>query len=383
MANRKPESSRLNVFYILHVLSEHSDEQNPLAAQEIATRINKDFSYLSQQGGIISMDTVKRTLDELTDRIFAAGTGYFDILRRYGIFVHTVMKEGREYKSYRAEEGRQTPKKYYYLEHELREPEITTLKDAVEAYCYFSEEDTAEIISKLLRFAPQKMRSAGYLEKTGTERDKDSQLLMNIDYLAQIIRNRKGARIMYCSYGIDKKLTPRPGYPKVVEPVDMMWSNGFYYLLAYSQKYQEIMNLRIDRITEIEEAELESRHAEEDFDPIRYRHEHPVMFTGPQGRAKLLCRNRQDNYMMNILMDAFGKNARIQKAPDSLVRENIGEWALEDKKTTWLEVTVDSSLWGIELWAMQYCNDCRLIAPEESVDRVKEYLEEAARLYQK
>ncbi len=143
------------------------------------------------------------------------------------------------------------------------------------------------------------------------------------------------------------------------------------------------LNIRIDRITEIEEAELESRHAEEDFDPIRYRHEHPVMFTGPQGRAKLLCRNRQDNYMMNILMDAFGKNTRIQKAPDSLVRENIGEWALEDEKAIWLEVTVDSSLWGIELWAMQYCNDCRVIAPEESVDRVKEYLEEAARLYQK
>lgn len=381
--NRKPESSRLNLFYILHVLSEYSDEQNPMSAQDIADMVNREFNYLSESGSVISMDTVKRTLDELTDKIFAEGTDYFAGLQRYGMFVHTVMNTGGVYKPYRDKEGRQGTKKYYYLENELQDPELITLKDSIEAYCYFSEDDTTEIIRKLLRFAPQKMKNTAYFDKAGNDRTADSRLLMKIDYLAQIIREHKGAKITYCSYDIDKKLIPRPGYPKVVEPVDMMWSNGFYYLLAYSEKYEEIMNLRIDRITNIEEAELENRHSEEAFNPVRYRHEHPVMFTGPEGRAKLLCRNRNNNYMMNILMDAFGKNARIHRASDKLVRQYLGKGIDEYEKegVTWLEVTVDSSLWGIELWAMQYCKDCRLIAPEESVNRVRGYLREAEELY--
>lgn len=382
MANRKPESSRLNIFYIIQVLSEYSDQENPLSAQEIANKVNKEFSYLNESGEVISMDTVKRTLGELTDKIFASGMDYFGGMQRYGFWIHTMMRDKKGYVPYHSRENQQSPKKYYYLEHELQEAEITTLKDAVEAYCYFSEEDTAGIVGKLLRFAPQKMKCTRYLDRGSQERDEDSQLLMNIDDLARIIRERKGARITYCSYGIDKKLAPRPGYPKVVEPMGLMWSNGYYYLLAYSQKYKdEIMNLRIDRITEIEATELEDRHEREDFNPIQYRHEHPVMFTGPQGQAKLLCRNRPDNYMMNLLIDAFGKNARIHKAPTQLLEKYLPKEACRQENVTWLEVTVDSSLWGIELWAMQYCNDCRLISPKESEDRIKEELRKAKDLY--
>lgn len=384
MSNKKPESSRLNLFYILYVLSVCSDEHEPMSATEIATAVNREFGYLTDEGLILSKDTVKRTLDELTGTIFPEECKTLSILQKYGIFLHVLWKSNGSYVPYCADGGKQNRKKYYYLEHELKVAEIITLQDAIEAYCYFSEEDTTGIIRKLLRFAPHKMREKTYFDNARDERNKNSKLLRNIDCLSKIIKEHKGARITYCSYNIDKELVPREGYPKVVEPVDMMWSNGFYYLLAYSDKYEEIMNMRIDRITEIEEAELENRHDENNYNPVRYRYEHPVMFTGPQGQVKLLCRNKKNNYMMNILVDAFGKNARIHKASKEMVERYLGKSPEEYEKEgyTWLEVVVNSSLWGIELWALQYCNDCRLISPEESVNRVKQRLQTAIDLYQ-
>lgn len=384
MRNKKPESSRLNLFYILYVLSVYSDEKKPMSATEIVKAVNNEFGYLTEAGEILSKDTVKRTLDELTSIVFQEELYSVDTLHKYGLFLHILRKKDRSFVPYDEDAEGHNWKKYYYLEYELKFSEITTLKDAIEAYCYFSKEDTSGIIRKLLRFAPYKMREKKYFDRAGEERDRNSRLLINIEQLSQLISEHKGARITYCSYNIEKKLVPREGYPKVVEPIDMMWSNGFYYLLAYSSKYTEIMNLRIDRITEIEEAELESKHNENNNNPVKYRHEHPVMFTGPQGQVKLLCRNKKNNYMMNILIDSFGKNARIRKASKKTVEcyldRSLEEY--EEEGYTWLEVVVNASLWGMELWALQYCNDCRLIAPEESVNRVKQRLEVAINLYQ-
>ena len=53
---------------------------------------------------------------------------------------------------------------------------------------------------------------------------------MNIEELNEIIHNRNCAQITYCYYDTDKKLVARDGYPKTVEPIHLMWSNGYYYL---------------------------------------------------------------------------------------------------------------------------------------------------------
>ena len=90
----------------------------------------------------------------------------------------------------------------------------------------------------------------------GENRDEDSLLLMNIDYLSEIIENQNRARIEYCYYNEEKKLVTRPGYPKEVEPLTLMWGNGYYYMLAYNEKYGSIVNYRVDRIRDIRQRYL-------------------------------------------------------------------------------------------------------------------------------
>ena len=37
---KKPDSSRLNLFYIVHVLAKYTDEKHPMSAIEIANKVN-------------------------------------------------------------------------------------------------------------------------------------------------------------------------------------------------------------------------------------------------------------------------------------------------------------------------------------------------------
>lgn len=303
--SKKPESSRLNLFYILQILSSHSDDEHPMSASEIRDKVNEEFGYLSSTGMVISLDTVKRTLEELTERIFPAGLDYNELLYRYGYCVSCLMKKDGQYRTYHAAEGSQAPKKYYYYENSLKTAELLTLKDAIETYSYFGEEDITDIVRKLVKLRPKSFPKSRYFDVAGEARDEDSLLLMNI-----------------------------------------------------------------------EETEIENTHRVENFNPVRYRYEYPVMFGEKKETIVLLCRDTGKNYIMNTIVDVFGKNAKVSQASDELVEKYLkhSRKYYEEKGITWLRVSLESTPGGVELWATQYCNDCLVISPEESRERVKKRL---------
>ena len=357
---RKPDSSRLNLFYIIHVLQHYSNKEHPMSVGEIQEKINQDFGYLSVTDSLISSDTIKRTLDELIERVFPQEANAMEYESNYGFWIGCITRT----------------KKYYFYESALKEAEILTLKDAIETYSYFSEEDITEIVRKMVRIRPSSFPKQRYYDVAKNDRDEDSLLLMNIDELNEIIQRRNGANITYCAYDINKKLVPRPGYPRLVEPLHLMWSNGYYYLLAYFEKYQNIVSYRVDRITDIEEVEIENSRRKDSFNPVLYRHEHPVMYGGEKERIVMLCRDTGKNYIMNTIMDVFGKNAKVSKADFEMIHRYLPEPSEYYAKQgiTWLKVVIETTTGGVELWATQYANDCRIVEPEALAERVKERL---------
>jgi len=380
----KTENSRLNVFYILQVLERHSDEEHPLSVTEIRDKINKEFGHLSATGTLMSIDTIKRILEELISCIFIENQNIREWEGKYGFCIYCVMRKGDAYVPYRAEDGTASPKKYFYYESAFKEAELLILKDAVETYSYFSEEDITDIVRKLVRLRPQSFPKQRYHDIAGYERDENSLLLMNIDMLNEIIQRRNGATITYCAYDINKKLVPRPGYPKKIEPLHLLWSNGYYYLLAYNEKYQSTVSYRVDRIIDIEEVEMENSHRAENFNSVQYRHEHPVMFGGEKVRMVLLCRDTGRNYIMNTIMDVFGKNAKVTKADKELVEKNLPESfeTYEKQGISWLKVVIETTSGGVELWATQYCNDCIIVEPKDSANRVMERIKTGITYYE-
>lgn len=384
-AAKKPENSRWNLLLILNVLKRYTDSENPMSAMDICGKINRDFhEFVSGRGQkVMSADTVKRTLDGFI-------SDFFDIyaLDTLDFKVDCVMKRGEEYVRYDyGDESLKRMKKYYYYEGEFTTSEIRTLIDAIETHSYFSNEDVCGIVEKLMHLRPCDYRNRRYQDSAEEIRDENSLLLMNIDMLGEIIEKGQRARIEYCYYDENKKLVPRLGYPKEVEPLTLMWSNGYYYMLAYNEKYGNVVNYRVDRIRGIEPAglgkESVSPYAGKEINPVKYRMEHPVMYGGKKQHFVLLCRDTGRNYVVNMIMDVFGKNTKIVRADDRLLKERFGYGReyYEKQGIKWLKVSFDSAPGGVELWATQYCTDCIIISPESSRQEVARRLDEGRKNY--
>lgn len=385
----KGEHSRLNVLYIIFTLKRYSNEDHPLSAIDIANKINHDFLHLTTADQIISVDTVKRTLDTLVNYLFSPvrpshSNDFTNDFSDYGFTIFCVMKTKQGFQTYQTETDGKSPKKYYYYQSAFTNAEVTTLIDAIETYNYFSDDDIVELVDKLIQLQPLSYAADSYSPYNPTLKDKNSLLLPNIDLLDKIIDAGKCARITYCNYNHTKQLVPREGYPKIIEPLALMWSNGYYYLIAYHPAYKNIAHFRIDRITDIEMVDEKTTHPLKDFDASRYRLEHPVMYSGKQQEMVLLCRQTPHNHMMNTIMDVFGKPARIVPAADRDLLQYLGHDSAyyQKQNETWFKVSVNSAPDGVELFSTQYCADCRLIEPTKSVERVKQALTQALNYYQ-
>lgn len=381
---KKPENARWNLLLILDILKKYTNNEYPMSASEICKKVNQEFIGLvdEEHSKVISIDTVKRTLDALVCEFF----GKSQIL---DFEVRCVMKTKDGYTEYDYDnEQIKGLKKFYYYEGEFSTSEVRTLIDAIETHSYFSDEDVCGIIEKLIHLRPCAYRGKRYHDSARENRDEDSLLLMNIDYLSEIIDRQNRAQIEYCYYNEEKRLVTRPGYPKEVEPLTLMWSNGYYYMLAYNEKYGNIVNYRVDRIRDIIEIKADKKNKEliserEEFNPVQYRMEHPVMYAGEKEHFILLCRDTGKNYVVNMIMDVFGKNTKISRASDKLMQDYLGHDKIyyDNQGIKWLKVSFESAPSGVELWATQYCTDCIIVQPDESRQRVIKRLKEGEENY--
>ena len=368
MEPSKPGTARLNFIYIIYVLRQYTDELHPMSIAEITGQINKEFSQISERNIFMSSDTVSRTLDTYVDGGSIPDEDPTDPFNPLGFRIECVREQG---------------KKLYYYKNDFDDAELRILIDSVKTCSYLATEDVVNIVQKLINLQPKTFEYYKHYREDHEVRDENSLLIQNVDFFNEIIRSKNCARITYCNYDLNRKLVPREGYPRVIRPVSMMWSNGFYYLLAYSEKYQNVVNYRMDRITKVEEVPVTNADIEDDMDPAKYRLRHPIMFSGRMEHIKVLCRDTGKNYIMNVIMDYFGKLARVRAAADEVVLKYTGRSASEYRKEgiTWLEVTVEASVEGVEMWASQYCEDCLIVSPESSRENLLRKLQNGASFY--
>lgn len=86
---------------------------------------------------------------------------------------------------------------------------------------------------------------------------ENPQLFLNIELLGEAIYEGRKVSFQYLEYGVDKKLHPKlreDGSVReyVVNPYQMAAKEGKYYLICNYDKYDDISNYRVDRITKVE-----------------------------------------------------------------------------------------------------------------------------------
>jgi len=376
---------QFNVLYLILTLKNHSDKKHPITEKEILDHLNKDYS--SQYG--VSMD--RSTLTRMLNALEGIGLGVFRDEEITETTRHKDLNLSNGLSFYlRHVEIAGAPDMYYY-ESVLLESELMTLYDAIETYNYFCVDDIRNISYKLSSLRPLSKELLRYTPSPADALLKeDNEVLQNIDALANIIRNKQLATIKYGFYNDKLILEQKEGYPKIMRPLRLIWSNGYYYCIMGIKKYKNTVNLRVDRILQIEPVEdtdpeeLKKYSSDEHESKSDYRAKNPVMYSGSLSNYRILV-NASANNMMNTIVDTFGKGdaATISKLKKTVPvkTDTAKKYHLKNNGAGWVELGVKCSEPGMELFATEYCRDVIIVSPDKSAQRVKDALKEGLNHY--
>ena len=320
----KPDS-KLKTLYVKQILETDSDEDHILNANDIAALLWSRFGVECERKSIYKD---------------------MEVLEDYGMDIVKTM----------------SPKKGYFLASRTFEPvEIRLLSDAVQAADFITKKKTQEMLKKIEGLAS--VHQANVLKKQvyidRRIKSRNESVFYNIDRLDTAIREGKKVSFVYTRRKLDDKFAARKERKIFrVSPYGLIWTNDHYYLVCNNEKYDNLMNVRVDRISKVEPLDEPARSVSEvsgyklRFDPADYAQKTFNMFSGEPETVELKC----DNALLENIFDRFGEQADTRVADD---------------KSFYLrtEASVNHGLVG---WILQFGDGIEVSQPKALRQMVKE-----------
>lgn len=325
---------KMVIINILDILKKYSDMDHRLTQAQIIEILKKEY-YMD-----VDRRTVKRNLMNLLD--FDFGIDYTEIIKKN-------------------EKGEEIPIcTDWYITREFDDSEIRLLIDSVLFSKTIPQKQCKKLIDKL------KGLSNIYFEKKVNHicslpeiHPENKELFYTIDVLDEAISKGKKVSFIYNSYGTDKKLHPKREREYVINPYQMVATNGRYYLICNYDKYDTLSNYRIDRITGIKMMNEKRKSIKElkegEINLPKHMAEHLYMFAGESIRVKFKAKN----YIIDQIIDWFGFGPKITK---------------QDEDTCMVEVEVNEE--AFFHWAMQYGLHIEVLEPTSMRERIMSAIKE-------
>lgn len=319
--------SKLKILYIIDILKEFSDEENPLTATEICERL-ATYGVKAER---------KAIYDDIDNLIYYG----FDIIKTRG------KKSG-----------------YFLASREFELPELYLLTDAVQSADFITPKKTRELVKKLEGMMSRQQARArersiyiNYRHKCDNE-----EIYFSIDTLRSAIENRKKVRLKYRTrqIGADRKITVREK-EFIVSPYALLWMEDHYYLVCNNEKYENLMHLRLDRMKAVEQTKQDFRHFSEvceyteQFDTADYATKTFNMYGGNLSEIELSCNVE----LLEQVIDRFGDDIYI-----------IG---VENRHFSFRTKGLVSD--GLVGWIMQFGGDIEVVAPNDLRQMIKGRIE--------
>ena len=204
---------------------------------------------------------------------------------------------------------------YYMTDCPFELAELKLLVDAVYASRFITARKSKALIEKLGRFTSR--YCAEELDRkvlvTGRIKSTDEKILYTVDTLHHAITNGVQVQFKYCEWTLQKKLEPRHrGQLYQVSPWVLVWENGNYYLIAYTEGH--LRHYRVDKMTGVRAVDARREGAGEyaAFDVNTYMQQMFGMFNGPLKKVTFRCENR----FAGAMIDRFGTGPILTPADD-------------------------------------------------------------------
>ena len=261
---------KLKLLYLQKMLDEETDGEHGLSMTEILER-------LAAEGISAERKSIYRDLD---------------VLRGFGLSIGTI---------------RRMPVEYTLENRNLDLAEIMLLVDAVQSSKFLTKRTSKRLVDKISTLACVHDRDK--LDKLvhvdGRIKSQNDSVFYNVDTIHEALARKRKVRFSYYKYGTDlERKIQHEGKPYVLTPVKIVFSDGFYYLVTWSDKHEDFVRFRVDRMRFVQVSEERAtsneriaNYAFEDFE-----HKSFGMFDGEEVTAHLLVQPDA----MDIIVDRFG-----------------------------------------------------------------------------
>lgn len=336
-----PPPKKMLIINILDILKKHTDENHRLSQKDIIEILNKEYCMK------IDRKSVKRNLMNLIE--FGYDIEYSESIRL------VKDKNGEEVESKILSD--------FYLNRPFTDGELRLLIDRVLFSNHISYSQCKDLVEKLEGLSNICFRSrVKHIRNLPENQPSNSELFMTIETLDKAISRGLQVSFTYNSYDIDKKLHPRKNSEGevrnyIINPYQIVATNGRYYHVANYDKYDDISHYRLDRITNIRLLETPAKPKkkvkgiENGLDLPKHMAEHIYMFSGESVTVRFITKR----YLTTEIIDWFGKDIKFSDETDDEVT-----------------VTVKANETAMQLWALQYAKHIMVISPQSLVDKIKD-----------
>lgn len=330
----KTQNTKLKLLYLTDILNRKTDETHTLSANELCSALVE-----------LGVDSERKSIYK-----------DIDTLRSFGVDV--ILSNDK------ANRG------YFVGSRKFELAELRLLLDAVQAANFITPKKTKMLVEKIESFASEYQAKTLHGQVYVDNRPKcdNEELFYTISSLDTAINLGRKVRFIYSRRIICEDFKRRTSEKEfIVSPYALIWSDDHYYLVCNNEKYDNIMNLRIDRIRRVLLSPEKARDFSEvsdyvgRFDSADYASKLFNMYSGDTKPVELIC----ENNMLEPILDRFGERTRIQNVDGEhfCVKTNAG---ISD---------------GLISWILQFGGRIKVKSPNDLKNSVKKVALDICALY--
>lgn len=304
-------NNKSRILYILKLLNEITDEQNPISITEI-------MEHLDNQ----TINAHRRTI--MTD---------IESLEEFGADIITI---------------KSTQNKYFIGNREFELAEVKLLVDAVESSKLITQKKSNELIRKLSTLVSKHQASELNTHVYVDQRIKpeNEEIYYTVDAIHSAINSNKQIEFKYYQYtGKKEKIFKNGGYVYSLSPYALVWSEDHYYAIGFNKKHGKISKFRVDRMAQTSVTALDYIQKPFKFDVAEYAKSVFEMFDGDTKTVELKCTND----LMDVIVDRFGENVNTMELGSNCFKAIV-------------DISISPTFYG---WVFGFGSKMSILAPAE------------------
>lgn len=258
------------------------------------------------------------------------------------------------------------PTTYALTSRPFSSEELMLLNDAVQSSRFLTQRMADKLTGGIAKLGStyQSRSLAKHIHVDGRIKMQNDSVFNYVHAIQDAISRKRQISFRYAKYDANKHLEPRSDGRFYQEtPVHLMYSEGYYYLIAYNEKHESFPTYRIDRMQSLSITEVPSLRNEAiaNFDAGEYSSRTFSMFGGETTSVVLLAKEE----LTSSLIDRFGKDIAAAPAEEGFVRAHV-------------VVHASPTFFG---WLAQFGTDMQIEAPRSLAETYAAYLEDIAASY--